>query len=150
METVEVKSQVSQTLPSQFQINDAVGVHFLYAGKIGAAKITDVRFAKGKVKYDIRICVEPESDRFPGSPALFTHVRGVDSAFVKSRKEWLEYNQSLPEFGMNINETKKLLKEIRDALKWLSVNKQNGFDESYYKGLIERINVITGDEPLNK
>lgn len=126
-------------LPSRFQIGDSVAVNLFNAGKFGAAKVKDVRFSEGKVKYDLRVCVERENERSEDSPALYTRLYGIDSDFVVSRQEWLDHNQSRPEYGMNIPETKTLLTEIKDAFGWLAQNRSNGYDPVFYKKLIERI-----------
>lgn len=79
---------------SRFAMGEDVAINFGYAGNFGACKVTGVHFTLSKVRYDIEI-----ETSAPEKPTHKTRLYNIDSDFVMSRTEWLEYNQSLPDYG---------------------------------------------------
>lgn len=85
-------------MESKFKIGDNVAVNFGYAGAFGACKITGVHFTINKVKYDVEIDVEYPDETLQRTTHK-TRLYNIDSDFVVSRQEWLDWNHSRKSFG---------------------------------------------------
>lgn len=85
-------------MESQFKIDDQVAINFGYAGHFGACRVTGIHFTRNKVKYDVEIALEHESEA-EGRTVNKTRLYNIDSDFVISRQKWLDWNQSRPSFG---------------------------------------------------
>jgi hypothetical protein len=80
---------------SLFGIGDEVAINFGYAGHFGACTVTGVHFTRNKVKFDVEISVVHQGTDEKGVTRLYN----IDSDFVVSRQEWLDWNQSRKSFG---------------------------------------------------
>lgn len=78
----------------EFQIGQSVAVNFGYAGSFGACTVTGIHLTREKIKYDLEVKFQySETEEFT------TRIYNIDSKFIVSRQEWLDWNQSRPSFG---------------------------------------------------
>lgn len=107
----------------RFKIGENVAVNFGYAGAFGACKVTGIHFTTNKVKYDVEIRLEHESEAEAKQRTVnTTRLYNIDSDFVVSRQEWLDWNQSKPAFEVyhpellsNVAEEKQSIASFQQA-----------------------------------